>query len=175
MLCQMLWHLLCHWLWQMESHCGRCCNHLIGWMADVTAKVADGIATVRNGRCYCHFGRWNSHIEWNVLIYADVIAFVAECIATGSTVYSILFSIFYSFILFGFVYIFIYIILFYLLKCWTELHPICQANSICLYFWLGMDCWPSYIYILTFYQPHEVLVLTPYYTEILECSSTIIN
>ena len=25
----------------MEGHCGRCCNHLIGYLADADAKVAD--------------------------------------------------------------------------------------------------------------------------------------
>ena len=47
--------------WQMKSHCGRCCNHFIGWLADVTAKVADGIAN---------------------LVDASVIAIVADGMAT---------------------------------------------------------------------------------------------
>ena len=44
-------------LWQIKSHCGRCCNYFIGWLADVIAKVADGIATLGDGRCYYHCGR----------------------------------------------------------------------------------------------------------------------
>ena len=56
-------------LWQMESHFGRCCNHLIGWLADVIVKVADGKATLGDGWCYCHCGRWNGHIGWNSFNY----------------------------------------------------------------------------------------------------------
>ena len=56
-------------LWQMKSHCGRCCNHLIGWLADVIAKVADGIATSGDGRCYCPCGRWEGCIGWNDFNY----------------------------------------------------------------------------------------------------------
>ena len=60
-------------VWQMESHSGRCYDHMY-WLADVVAIVADGIATLVDGRCYCHCGRWNSHIGWNGLVMADVIA-----------------------------------------------------------------------------------------------------
>ena len=42
-------------------------------MADVIAIVADGIATLSDGRCYCHCGRWNSHTGWNA-VKADLIA-----------------------------------------------------------------------------------------------------
>ena len=56
-------------LWQMESHCGRCCSHLIRSLADVIAKVAEGIATLWDGRCYCHCGRSKGHIGWNDFNY----------------------------------------------------------------------------------------------------------
>ena len=41
----------------------------IGWLADVSAIVADGIATLVDGKCYCHCGRWNSQIGWNDFDY----------------------------------------------------------------------------------------------------------
>ena len=49
-------------LWQMESDCGRCCNHSIRWLAD-------GIVTLWDCRCYCLCGRWNGHIEGNDFNY----------------------------------------------------------------------------------------------------------
>ena len=52
-------------------------------VADVITIVADGMATLWDGRCYCHCGRWNSHTGWNV-VKADLIAFVVDGIATGS-------------------------------------------------------------------------------------------
>ena len=101
MLCQKLWQMLLPMkyvnLWQMESHCCRCCNHLIGWLADVNAKVAEGKANfggwlmllplwqmewphrmewfLNYDRCYCLCGRWNSH--WvNCLLYFIFISLV---------------------------------------------------------------------------------------------------
>ena len=48
--------------WQMESHIGD------GW-------------------CYCHCGRWNSHLGWNgCKIMADAVAFMADGMNTESTV-----------------------------------------------------------------------------------------
>ena len=55
-------------------------------MVDVMATMIDGIAILVNGKCYCHCDRWNSHIGWNVLIMADVVACVADGMATGSIV-----------------------------------------------------------------------------------------
>ena len=65
--------------------CGRWESHFVGVVADVIAIVADRITTLLEGWCYCHCGRWNSHIGWNV-VKADLIAFVADGIATGSPI-----------------------------------------------------------------------------------------
>ena len=53
------------YLWQMESHCGRCYEHLIVWLADVIAKNVRLNSPIGDDRCYCHCGRWNGHIGWN--------------------------------------------------------------------------------------------------------------
>ena len=45
--------------------------------------VAGGNATKCGGRCCCHCGRWNDYIV-GMFIMADVIANVADGIATGS-------------------------------------------------------------------------------------------
>ena len=46
-------HLIILIVWQMESHSGRCYDHIY-WVI---------------GRCYCHCGRWSSHIgEWQMLL-----------------------------------------------------------------------------------------------------------
>ena len=61
--------------WQMEwPH--------VRWLMLLLTMV-DGIATLRDGWCYCHCGRWNSHTGWNVDM-ADLIALVADGIATES-------------------------------------------------------------------------------------------
>ena len=73
-------HLSMVIVWQMESHSGRCYDH-VHWVIS---------------KWYYHCGRWNSHIDGMILIMADVVTFVAGGIATGSIV---LFIIFY-FILF---------------------------------------------------------------------------
>ena len=56
------------------------------------AIVADGMATLVDGRCYCHCDRWNNHIGWDDLIMTDIISFVAVGMATGSVVCLILSS-----------------------------------------------------------------------------------
>ena len=73
------------------------------WLADVDAKMADGKP---------HWGwlmllplwqmEWPPRMEW-LSIMADV-AFVADVIATGSTVYICLLYYIYSFILFYFIF-----------------------------------------------------------------------
>ena len=124
-------------LWQMESHCGRCCNHFIGWLVDVVAKVTDEIATLVNGRCYCHCGRWNDHIGWNGSDYGRCYCIVADGMATGS-------SVFY------FVFIFIYFILFYLSSEMLnrDVIPYVRQMVLAYNFCLGMDCWPLCVLIL---------------------------
>ena len=44
--CRCYCHLSMLIVWQMESHNGRCCDHMY-WVI---------------GRCYSHCARWNSHI-----------------------------------------------------------------------------------------------------------------
>ena len=56
-----------------------------------------------------------------ILIMADVIDFVADIIATEPIVLSFFYFILSSEML-------------------TEPHPICEADGMCLYFCLGMDC-----------------------------------
>ena len=55
----------CHWIMliggRWKANCGRCSNHLIGWLADVFAKVTDG------------------KLYWGM---ADVIAIMADRLAT---------------------------------------------------------------------------------------------
>ena len=53
-------------LWQMESHCGRCCDHLIGWLADVNAKVADGKANFQGWLMLLPLWQleWPHRMEW---------------------------------------------------------------------------------------------------------------
>ena len=50
--------------------------------------LAEWIATFWDGWCYCHCGRWNSHIGWNV-VKADLITLVADGKATGSIYFNL--------------------------------------------------------------------------------------
>ena len=67
-------------LWEMEY------PHVRLMMLLLT--VAGGIATFRDGSCYCHCDRWNSHTGWNV-VKADLKALVADRMATGSIYFNL--------------------------------------------------------------------------------------
>ena len=124
-------------------------------MVDVIAIVADEIATLWDGRCYCHCGRWNSHIRWNDFIYG-------RCYCLCGRWNSHLVNCYFVNYCFNSIWV---------LWCWTETYPMYEADSIWLYFCSGMDCWPLCILILLsaswgFGHP-------PHYTEILRCRSMI--
>ena len=74
------------------------------------------------GICYCQVADGMATAGW-VTNMVDVITKVADGIATR-------------------------VCLFWVLRHLTEPHPICMADGICLYFCLGMDCWPLYIDLL---------------------------
>ena len=63
-------------------------------------------------------GRWNSHWVNFVIIFGRCYCHVADVMATGWITSTLV------------------------LGCLTEPHPICEADGICLYFCLGMDCSP---------------------------------
>ena len=100
-----------HQLYQKVCHCCCCCCYFL--MADVIARMADGIAMYMIGRCYCHVADVFTTVLflfwWQMLLpllcsfvlladvvvwwlmecspwvwMADVIAKVADGIATGS-------------------------------------------------------------------------------------------
>ena len=87
-----------HELYQKVYHC-YCFFVFISLLADVIAKMADGVAMLVFGRCYCHvadvfatifvvmladiIARWLMEcLPW--VWMADVIAKVADGLATGS-------------------------------------------------------------------------------------------
>ena len=106
---------------------------------------------------------------------SDVITFVADGIATGSTVYCIsfcllyyvLFYLFVSFILFYFhLNMFCFILFSELLN--RTLSHICGRWDLPTFLFRKWIVDP-YVYRY-FYEPHEVLVLPLQYTEVLQCS-----
>ena len=115
-------------------HYGWCyCHSIIGWFYD---HVTDGIPHVWQliwcecgrwnghlivGWCYCH-GRWNSHMGWNGL-WQMLLP---------------LWQMLYHWV----------IISVWVLCCWLEPHPKCEADGTCLYFCSGMDYWPLWTLIL---------------------------
>ena len=82
-----------------------------------TRLVADCI-----GWCYCHGGRWNDHPGW-------------MCLLAGVKAINGWWNYHRSALILGLV-----------LRCLAEPHPKYVADGICQCFYLGMDCWPLYIW-----------------------------
>ena len=115
--------VFCHSGWCIYQSCvGWCFCQLIQMEQPFVVTAINGLICGRwNGHCFCD---WLMLLPWWQMLLplvgmcqADVIALVADVIATGS-------------------------ILILVLCCWLEPHPRCEADGTCLCFYLGMDCWP---------------------------------
>ena len=127
-------------------------NHLFGWLAD-------GIATLGDGRCYCHCSRWNGHIGWNDFIYGRCYCL---CGRWNSHWVSLLYFIYFCFYLF-----YLFILSFEMLNR-TSSHMWGRWYLPIFLFRVGLL---TLMYIDSFISLIRGLVLPPHYTEILHCSS----